>query len=59
MKYVNPMYKNESVEICDAIQASTVSVAYINKGTGVIDPVTKEEIVVKATQVTVDVSGLF
>ena len=57
MKYVNPMYKNESVEICDAIQASTVSVAYVNKGTGVFE--NGEEIVVKATQVTVDVSGLF
>ena len=59
MKYTNPRYVNESVEICDAIQASTVAIAYVDKGTGVIDPVTKEEIVVKATQVTVDVSGLF
>ena len=58
MRYTNPSYVNESVEICDAIQTSTVSVAYINKGTGVLDSEGKE-IVVKATQVTVDVSGLF
>ena len=58
MRYTNPSYVNESVEICDAIQASTVSVAYVNKGTGVLDSEGKE-IVVKATQVTVDVSGLF
>ena len=59
MRYTKPAYTNESVEISDVIQASIVAVAYVDRGTGVIDPVTQKEIVVKTTQVSVDVSGLF
>ena len=57
MKYTRPTYVNESVEISDVIQASTVAIAYVERGTGVYE--NGEEIKVTATQVTVDVSGLF
>ena len=58
MKYVNPTYKNENVEVLDVVSASIVAIAYVDRGTGVLGDDGKE-IVVKATQVTVDVSGLF
>ena len=58
MKYTMPTYKNESVEISDVIQASIVAIAYVDRNTGVKDE-HGNDIVVKATQVTVDVSGLF
>ena len=58
MKYTNPTYKNESIEVSDVINTSIVAVAYVYRGTGVLDENGKE-IEVKATQVTVDVSGLF
>ena len=57
MKYTRPTYVNESVEISDVIHASTVAIAYVERGTGVYE--NGEEIKVTATQVTVDVSGLF
>lgn len=58
MKYVSPSFLNESVEISDVIQASTVSVAYVERKTGEKDE-DGNDIVVTATEVTVDVSGLF
>ena len=58
MKYVNPTYKNENIEVLDVVSASIVAIAYVDRGTGVLDSEGKE-IVVKSTQVTVDVSGLF
>ena len=58
MKYTMPTYKNENVEVLDVIQASTVAIAYVDRSTGIMGDDGKE-IVVKATQVTVDVSGLF
>ena len=58
MKYTRPTYLNESIEISDVIQASTVAIAYVTRGTGLKDD-DGNEIMVKATQVTVDVSGLF
>lgn len=58
MKYVNPTYRTENIEVSDVINTSIVAVAYVYRGTGVFDENGKE-IEVKATQVTVDVSGLF
>ena len=58
MKYTMPTYRIEDVEVADVIQASTVAIAYVDRGTGIMGGDGKE-IVVKATQVTVDVSGLF
>ena len=58
MKYTMPTYRIEDVEVADVIQASTVAIAYVDRGTGIMGDDGKE-IVVKATQVTVDVSGLF
>ena len=58
MKYVSPSFLNESVEISDVIQLSVVSVAYVDRATGEKDE-HGNDIVVRATEVTVDVSGLF
>ncbi len=58
MKYTMPTYRIEDVEVADVIQASTVAIAYVDRNTGVKDEF-GNDIVVKATQVTVDVSGLF
>ena len=58
MKYTTPAYLNESVEISDVIQASTVAVAYVDRATGEKDE-HGNDIIVRATEVTVDVSGLF
>jgi len=58
MKYTMPTYRIEDVEVADVIQASTVAIAYVTRGTGLKDD-EGNEIKVKATQVTVDVSGLF
>ena len=57
MKYVNPSFEMEKVEISDVIQISDVNIAYVNKGTGEFEG--DKEITVMATQVTVDVSKLF
>ena len=57
MKYVNPSFEMENVEISDVIQTSDINIAYVNKGTGEFEG--DKEITVMATQVTVDVSKLF
>ena len=57
MKYTSPVYNNELVETADVVTASIVSIAYVNKVIGKDE--NNEDIVVKATEVTVDVSNLF
>ena len=56
MKYTTPVYSSEKIETADVMVTSTVAVAYVEKeienAQGVKEKVT-------ATQVTVDVSGLF
>ena len=57
MKYTRPIYENEAIEVSDAITASVVAIAYVNKVIG--KDQNGEDITVKATEVTVDVSNLF
>ena len=57
MKYTSPVYNNELVETSDVVTASIVSIAYVNKVIG--KDGNDNDIVVKATEVTVDVSNLF
>ena len=57
MKYVSPLYNNEAVETSDVVTASIVAIAYIDKVIGKTE--SGEDITVKATEVTVDVSNLF
>lgn len=57
MKYTSPVYNNELVETSDVVTASVVAIAYVNKVIGKDE--NNEDIVVKATEVTVDVSNLF
>ena len=57
MKYTSPIYNNEAVETSDVVTASIVSIAYVNKVIGKDE--NNQDIVVKATEVTVDVSNLF
>ena len=57
MKYTRPIYENEAIETSDAITASIVAIAYVNKVIGKDE--NGEDITVKATEVTVDVSNLF
>ena len=57
MKYTKPIYENEAIETRDAITASIVAIAYVNKVIGKDE--NGEDITVKATEVTVDVSNLF
>ena len=57
MKYTSPIYTNDMVETADVVTASIVSIAYVNKVIGKTE--SGEDITVKATEVTVDVSNLF
>ena len=57
MKYVSPLYNTEAVETSDVVTASVVAIAYVNKVIGKTE--SGEDITVKATEVTVDVSNLF
>ena len=57
MKYTSPLYKNEAVETADIMEKSIVSIAYVKKVIGKNEK--NEDIVVTATEVTVDVSDLF
>ncbi len=62
MKYTNPTYLNDEIEVSDIITESIIKVATVSKqvATGEFDaegnPVMKE---VQATQVSVDISNLF
>ena len=58
MKYTSPIYTNEKIETADVMVTSPVAVAYVDKVIGK-NEATGEDITVKATQVTVDVSNLF
>ena len=57
MKYTSPIYTNDTVETADVVTASIVSIAYVNKVIGKTE--SGEDITVKATEVTIDVSNLF
>ena len=57
MKYTSPIYTNDMVETADVVTASIVAIAYVDKVIGKTE--SGEDITVKATEVTVDVSNLF
>ena len=57
MKYTSPIYMNEMVETRDIMVISPVSIKYTNKVVGKDEY--NQDIVEQATEVTVDVSGLF
>ena len=57
MKYTSPIYVNEAMETTDVICESPYSIAHVSKE--IVDPVTGEVRVEKATQITVDINNLF
>ncbi len=57
MKYTSPIYANEKLETTDVMSNSPYSIGYVDKV--VKDPVTGEEKVEKATQITVNINNLF
>ena len=57
MKYTSPIYMNEMVETKDIMVISPVSIKYTNKVIGKDE--NNQDIVADATEVTVDVGGLF
>ena len=57
MKYTSPIYMNEMVETRDIMTISPVSIKYTNKVVGKDE--NNQDIVEQATEVTVDVGGLF
>ena len=57
MKYTSPIYMNEMVETRDIMVISPVSIKYTNKVVGKDEY--NQDIVEQATEVTVDVGGLF
>ena len=57
MKYTSPIYMNEMVETRDIMVISPVSIKYTNKVVGKDE--NNQDIVEQATEVTVDVGGLF
>ena len=57
MKYISPIYMNEMVETKDIMTISPVSIKYTNKVIGKDE--NNQDITAAATEVTVDVGGLF
>ena len=57
MKYLSPVYNNELVETKDIMVISPVSIKYTNKVVGKDEY--NQDIIEQATEVTVDVGGLF
>ena len=57
MKYTRPIFEMENVETADIMDVSIVKVGYIDKVIGKDE--NDNDIVVKATEVTVDISNLF
>ena len=57
MKYLSPVYNNELVETKDIMVISPVSIKYTNKVVGKDE--NNQDIIEQATEVTVDVGGLF